>query len=126
MEIGSKFLWLFWLASLVTTSYSQQPTGAPSATQHRQEGIRALQNREPQKALDHFRAAVRLDPQDAESQFFIGAILCDSGQVEAAVPELQKAIELNRRLHLSRYYLALAFDRLGRTAPGSIDSGGVY
>ncbi|MGH9939005.1 MAG: hypothetical protein ACREAM_22425, partial [Blastocatellia bacterium] len=83
-----------WLASFVAPLFAQQPAGPPSATQHRQEGIRDLQNREPKKALDHFRAAAQMDPQDAESQFFIGAILCDSGQAEAAIPELRRAIEL--------------------------------
>src|SRR5215467_3932711 len=104
---------LLWPAPIVTPSVAQEPTGAPSAAQHRQEGVRYLQNREPQKALEHFRAAARIEPQDAESRFFIGAILCDSGQPEAAIPELQKAVELNRKLHLSHYYLALAFDRAG-------------
>src|SRR5574341_320242 len=111
---------LLWLASIVTPSVAQEPPSAPSAAQHRQEGIRYLQNREAQKALEHFRAAARIEPQDAESRFFIGAILCDSGQPEAAIPELQKAIELNRKLHLGHYYLALAFDRTGQTAEAII------
>src|SRR5262245_27567014 len=107
---------LLWLGPIVTPAVAQELSGAPSAAQHRQEGVRYLQNREPQKALEHFRAAARIEPRDAESRFFIGAILCDSGQAEAAVPELQKAIELNSRLHIGHYYLALAFDRMGRTA----------
>src|SRR5215510_13039173 len=84
-----------WLVSIIMPSVAQEPSGATSAAQHRQEGIRYLQNREAQKALEHFRAAARMEPKDAESHFFIGAILCDSGQAEAAIQELQKAIELN-------------------------------
>src|SRR5262249_18825388 len=112
---------LLWLVTIVTSSVAQQPPDAPSATQHRKEEIRALKNREPQKALEHFRAATQLEPQDAESRFFIGAILCDSGQAEAAIPELQRAIELNRKLHLGHYYLALAFDRTGQTAEAIVE-----
>src|SRR5262245_21490194 len=107
---------LLWPAPIVTPQIAQEPAGAPSAAQHRQEGVRYLQNRDAQKALEHFRAAARIEPQDAESRFFIGAILCDSGQADAAIPELQKAIELNPKPHLGHYYLALAFDRTGRAA----------
>src|SRR6266498_2036116 len=89
-----------WLVSIITPSVAQEPVAATSAAQHRQEGVRYLQKREAQKALEHFRAAAQIEPQDAESRFFIGAILCDSGQAEAAIPELQKAIELNRKLTL--------------------------
>src|SRR5262245_62083320 len=77
-----------WLATICAPSVAQEPSGATSAAQHRQEGVRYLQNREAQKALEHFRAAARMEPKDAESHFFIGAILCDSGQAEAAIQEL--------------------------------------
>src|SRR5215470_15927347 len=109
-----------WLVSIITPSVAQEPGAATTAAQHRQEGARYLQNREAQKALEQFRAAAQIEPQDVESRFFIGAILCDSGQPEAAIPELQKAIELNRKLHLGYYYLALSFDRTGRTAEAII------
>ena len=75
---------LLWPAPIFTPPVAQEP--APSAAQHRQEGVRYLQNRDAQKALEHFRAAAQIEPQDAESRFFIGAILCDSGQAEAAIP----------------------------------------
>ena len=74
---------LLWPAFICSPSIAQEPSGAASAAQHRQEGVRYLQNREAQKALEHFRAAARIEPQDAESHFFIGAILCDSGQAAA-------------------------------------------
>src|SRR5262245_17397470 len=103
-------IFLIWL-SLLCTGLAQEQ----SATWHREEGIRQLQKRDAQKALDHFRAAARIDPQDAQSRFYIGAILVDSGEPVDAVSELQKSIELNQKLHLAHYYLAMAFDRLGKT-----------
>jgi tetratricopeptide (TPR) repeat protein len=112
---------LLWLTVFTFSVLAQEPSEAPSAAWHRQEGVRHLQNRDAQKALNHFRAAVQINPQDAESRFYIGAILVDSGQTESAVAELQRSIELNRKLHLSHYYLALAFDRLGRMTEAIVE-----
>ncbi len=103
-----------------TSAFAQEPAG-PTAAWHRKEGIHYLQNREAQKALEHFRAAAQLDAQDAESRFYAGAILVDSGKSEAAISELLQAIALNPGLHLSHYYLALALERTGRQGEAIVE-----
>jgi tetratricopeptide (TPR) repeat protein len=105
---------LCFAAVRASLAIAQTPAG-PSPASHRQDGLRYLQQREPQKALEHFRAAVTIDPKDFEAQFYVGAILLELGQTPDAIAELQRAVNLNGGSHLGHYYLGLALDKSGRT-----------
>ena len=52
----------------------------------------------------------------------LGLILSDSGQPEAAIPHLQRALTLDPDLHQARFALAVAFARTGRRTEAAAEA----
>ena len=59
-------------------------------------------------------AAQKIEPGNPVVTANLGLILSDSGQPDAAIPQLQRALTLDPELHQARFALALAFARTGR------------
>src|SRR5262249_14105440 len=57
------------------------------------------------KALTAFAHAVQHDPADADSHFHLGSLLLARDKVEAALPELQQAVNL--ALRMAHYHQGL-------------------
>jgi tetratricopeptide (TPR) repeat protein len=62
------------------------------------------------------RRWVATSPEHANARFTLGTALARSGDLEAAVPELEHAVALAPALEAAHYNLAVALARLGRDA----------
>ena len=60
------------------------------------------------------RKTVALAPDSAASHFALGNVLFQSGQWEAAIPELQSSLQLEPRLKQAYFLLGRAYSKLGR------------
>ena len=60
-------------------------------------------------------AALLIDPGDAQAHAAIGGLFLDDGRDAEAVVALTRALELAPERHETRYALARALTRLGRT-----------
>src|SRR6266581_404822 len=85
--------WLGLLAIFTLSAYLSFPLLAQKtpAEMHQQQGIFYLRQHDLQSALAQFRSAMELNPNDALSQDYIGVVLGESGAVQAAIPEFEKA-----------------------------------
>ncbi len=73
--------------------------------------------RQPQQAVEAYRAALALEPLHAEAHLFFGIHLLSEGQADAAAEELARALFLDPDLALAHYYLGRCRERqrdLGR------------
>lgn len=61
---------------------------------------------EVQKALDHARLSISLDPLDPQGHWAFGRAMLFEGDMAMAVEELQKAVNLNPNFAVGRYSLA--------------------
>lgn len=85
-------------------------------------GLLRRQGRETE-ALGHLQQAVADDPEHAEAHNNLGNLLGELGRLAEALPHLERAVALTEdasgesRVHgLARVNLAMALDRLGRSA----------
>jgi len=53
------------------------------------------------EALEHFRTAVDLTPDDANARFYLGLTQIRLGEFGAAIPQLEKALQLDPSLQLA-------------------------
>jgi tetratricopeptide (TPR) repeat protein len=67
-----------------------------------------LQRLRPAKAVAVLEAALALDPNDPDLSFLMGLTRFRSGEYEAALPHLVKAVELEPRLRFGDPYLVAA------------------
>jgi tetratricopeptide (TPR) repeat protein len=65
-------------------------------------------------ALAHYRAALALEPRNAQAHAALGGALRSWGQPAAALPHLAAALALEPRDERARITLAMAWDDLGR------------
>ena len=61
-------------------------------------------------------AALIIDPRDAQAHAAVGQLYLDAGRDEEAVAAFNRALEVKPDRYETRYALATAFTRLGRTA----------
>jgi tetratricopeptide (TPR) repeat protein len=61
------------------------------------------------EALEHFRAAVDLTPEDANARFYLGLTQIRLEEFGAAVLQLEKALQLDPSLQYAHYHLGLAY-----------------
>jgi len=61
------------------------------------------------EALDHFRVAVDLAPEDANAHFYLGLTQSRLGEFAAAIPHFEKALQLDPSLQHIHYPLGLAY-----------------
>jgi tetratricopeptide (TPR) repeat protein len=59
--------------------------------------------------LQQIRAAVAQDPRNAELRYLLGAELAQQKDYDAAVIEMQTALELDPKLHFARFQLGLLY-----------------
>src|SRR6266700_5987416 len=88
---------------------------AESAAKHRRQGSAYLDQHDISRALEEFRAAVEVDPQDAASHDYLGVALAESGKIEQAAAEFERAVRLSTNSPQAHFHLALAYDKLART-----------
>lgn len=67
-------------------------------------------------ALESFRTAVRLAPDDAAAQAKLGAAYLRARKAEQAIPHLERALQIRPTERATRYHLCRAFRVAGRTA----------
>ena len=82
---------------------------AEAASNREAERIRELEER-----ADMFRQVLALDPDDALGNFGLGDILVDMGRHGAAIPHLEKALEVDPKYSAAYLALGRALDGLGR------------
>ena len=68
------------------------------------------------KAEGHLRRAAELDPALGEVDLQLGLMLNERGKRDAALTELQKAVEASPNLSAAHYQLSLAYRRAGEPA----------
>lgn len=66
------------------------------------------------QAVTWLRKAVTLDPDSSAGRFALGNALFQSGQLEAAIPELKHSLQLEPRLKQAYFLLGRIYSRLGR------------
>lgn len=59
--------------------------------------------------LNQIRAAVAQDPRNAELRYLLGAELAQQKEYDAAVVEMQAALQLDPGLHFARFQLGLLY-----------------
>jgi tetratricopeptide (TPR) repeat protein len=69
---------------------------------------------ENEAALEHFREAVRLRPDDAQNRLNLGSLLGQQGQVDEAMQQLEEAVRLDPQYAFARATLASALASTGR------------
>jgi tetratricopeptide (TPR) repeat protein len=65
-------------------------------------------------STEAFRAALKLDPNSAKLNYFLGLSLYASGQVEASINPLQQSIQIDAKAIQPRLLLASILHQLGR------------
>ena len=65
-------------------------------------------------AIATLRAADRVEPDNPVVSANLGSMLSDSGRPLEGIPHLQRALTIDSSFHQARFYLAIAFARLGR------------
>jgi CHAT domain-containing protein/tetratricopeptide (TPR) repeat protein len=91
----------------------------PSTAAHHALGKYYLAERQLDKAIDQFEAALKLDPQGAQTHSDLGAALLEAGKIHSSQPEQGKGIEefasslehLNKALELDGSLLEALFNR---------------
>ena len=106
--------------TLAGSLLAQAVAQKPSTASHNAFGQYYLAERQFDKALDQFNAALALDPNDANSHLNIGAALLEKGKFDSsktdgggkAIEELSRSIEhLNKGLQLNNASLEGYFNR---------------
>jgi tetratricopeptide (TPR) repeat protein len=70
--------------------------------------------KEYSQAADWLRKAVGLVPDSAAGHFALGNALFQSGQLEAAIPELKSSLQLEPRMKQAYFLLGRSYTKLGR------------
>ena len=66
------------------------------------------------RAIEWLRKSVALAPGSAAGRFALGSALFQSGDLNAAVPELTASVRLEPRLRQAYFLLGRAYSKLGR------------
>ncbi|MGM0608062.1 MAG: protein kinase domain-containing protein [Candidatus Muiribacteriota bacterium] len=86
-----KIIFTFILINIVLITY------ASSVDKHLIDGIQAYQNREFQKAINHFNRAIDLSPRVGEAYYYLGLIYYRENELARAERNLKKALEIDPR-----------------------------
>jgi len=74
-----------------------------------------IDSQEPQRACQLFRQVTDLAPENAEAWLMLGALEGEAGHISAALPSVERAIELDPNYHQARLTLAHLYRQLGQT-----------
>ena len=95
-----------------TTAVRLNPNGAAA---HKDLARAYLEQDRPDDAFRELVATVLIDPRDAWAHATVGRLYLDGGKYAEAVTALSRGLELNPETYETRYALAAALTRLGRT-----------
>ncbi len=76
-------------------------------------GFLQLETRNPVRALDSFRAALKLDPRDHDACTGVGCALIDTGDFDGAIEFLKTCASTNPCPHVVLYELGRAYEAKG-------------
>ncbi len=99
-----------------------------SARAHRAMGVMILQAgavHETDRALEHLRAAIAIEPGLVEAHYDLGMALLQRGDTREAIPALRVAVRLRPGLAVAHYNLAVALfmaDRLDEAAAAAAEA----
>jgi protein O-GlcNAc transferase len=94
----------------------QQPANVQQAAEDYRAGVAAFSRNDLQAALRHFQQVVRATPEAEPGHLMLGFVLARLGRTAEAIPELEKALELNPHDSDARTNLALAYEQTGAPA----------
>lgn len=77
---------------------------------HLEDGIELLYKAQHEKALESFNLALKYDPQSYEAYYFRGAARKNLKDIEGALEDFHKSIELNPLFPDSYFSVAQVFD----------------
>jgi tetratricopeptide (TPR) repeat protein len=78
-----KILSLAAACSLISPLLAQAPERPPTANAHYQKGLAAEKASDPASAADHYRKALKLDPNHANARFSLGQLRITAGAMAA-------------------------------------------
>ncbi len=87
---------------------------ATGARVHLDQGMRAQQAGDLERAAAHFEKAAELDPENATARHNLGSVLGGLGRHAEALPHIERAIELDPKRRDTHFDRATALTRLGR------------
>ena len=67
-----------------------------------------------EEAIEHFGAALRINPEYADAHLNLGTTLLQAGQIEGAIEHYQQTLRLNPNLAKTHYNLGIALEQTGR------------
>jgi Flp pilus assembly protein TadD len=60
------------------------------------------------------KESIRIDPVSPDARLALGSAWIQNGRFEAAVPELERAVQLDPHMNQGYFLLARAYQKLGR------------
>lgn len=118
--VQSSAAWFLLLAAV--PSFAQSASSQQAAyTAHVQKAEAYLHERRPDLAIPELTAAVRLEPQNPQTQGNLGVLLFFQGQPAQAIPHLRAALAAVPSLVKIQGLLGMAELRTGETAQGRDD-----
>ena len=103
--------WLHLIVAIVMTSGCATSTGQVEkirAQAAHERGLAYLNERQPASALVALREAVTINPAEPLYRDSLALLLLDLGQIEPALAELRKALELDPRFAVGHFHLGVA------------------
>lgn len=102
--------WLSLIAAIVMTSGCATSTTQVEKIRAQaayERGLTYLNERQPTPALVAFREAVTINPAEPRYRDSLGLLLLDLGQIDQALAELRKALELDPRFADGHFHLGV-------------------
>lgn len=77
--------------------------------------IQEMQNGSTENAIGHLKSCLKLDPNNANAQYLLGALHAELGMYERAAQEMELALDINPDLPTARFQLGLLHITSGNT-----------
>ena len=104
----------FWKNSIVLFEHTLEVTEG-NWLSHNNLGIALKREGRVPEAMEHFKEAVRINPDYAEAHNNLGIALIGTGKLEEAISHYKEAIQIDPNYTEAHYNLAIAFEKAGRT-----------
>ena len=114
-ELGFAYISLGQVAEAIT-SYEESLAAMPTSTAHQNLGLVLLRLDRLNEAETQMRAAIQLQPDDAEAHSGLGAVLARQGRNGEAIAAYREAIRLRPGLAVAHANLGVALATEGRAA----------
>jgi protein O-mannosyl-transferase len=103
----------YWASDLMLWEHTLEACG-PSTVAHTHFGIALLKLQNFDTAAEHFRATLRLDPNDPYALHDLGTALIGQGRIHEAVEQYRQAVRNHPHFDRPHYSLGLALADLGQ------------